>query len=351
MKKKNNVKPKYTNFDPNAMAMPGKIFGLPHNAKDAAIHLIGGPSAISVSGGKGAEDGPKGLFEASAQIELFNKSYPDKAWLPGIYMKPIDSDLEFNHEQGRKLFKAMIDLIESENKIRTYKKEIIGLSNRIDSICDSVNSDIRESVDASIRANKIVGYLGGCHGSVFGAIQAHAIHHKSFTILHLDAHHDLRNAYEGIKNSHASIMYNVMEQIPEVTKLVSVGIRSYGKDEFDYAKSNYKIKTFYSDDIFSETYLSTALNRIANECTGDVYISFDIDFLEPYLCPNTGTPVPGGFTMFQAKKLINMIAEKCKIIGFDLNEVVPNTPVDALVGAEILYHLCVRTMQSQGLYK
>jgi agmatinase len=84
--------------------------------------------------------------------------------------------------------------------------------------------------------------------------------------------------------------------------------------------------------------------------TEEVYISFDIDFFEPYLCPSTGTPVPGGFTMQDAKMIINAIAEKKKIIGFDLNEVVPSTRVDGLVGAEILYHLCVKTMQSHGVY-
>lgn len=345
---------KFNDFDPNGAAIPGRIFGLPHNSEEARIHIIGFPSAITVSGSDGAELGPEGILRDSSQIELFNKNYPKNAWLPGIYMHPINKEFIRNHRQSRKNFQKMLDLIEKGNDSNA-KKRIKVLTQKIDETCDYLHRIGEKEVVDALKKNKIVGSLGGCHSSIFTAIKAYASIYKSFTLLHFDAHHDLRKAYEGVKNSHASIMYNVLENIPQVKKLISVGVRSYGKDEYEYSEENKKrIKTFYADDIIGfncgPIWKFVLKQIVSNIPTEEVYISFDIDCFEPYLCPSTGTPVPNGFNVWQVKQLIDMVALKKRIIGFDLNEVVPKTRVDGLVAAEILYHLCVRSLQSQGAY-
>ncbi len=347
-------KNKFKDFNPNNMAIPNRIFGLPHNKEEAKIHIIGFPSAITVSGGEGAEFGPMGILDGSLQIELFNKNYPQNAWLPGIFMYPINKKFIRISLRGRKNFQRMINLMGEKNDFDA-KKQIKELAKKVDENCNFLHQVQEREVAAALKKNKIVGFIGGCHSSMFAAIKAHASIYKSFTILHFDAHHDLRKAYEGVKYSHASIMYNVLENIPQVKKIVSVGIRSYGEDEYKYAKENKKrIKTFYADDVIGFNYNKVwklFLKQIVlSISTKEVYISFDIDCFEPYLCPSTGTPVPGGFNMWQTKQLIDVVANKKKIIGFDLSEVVPKTRIDKVVAAEVLYHLCVRALQSQGAY-
>src|SRR5690606_2133030 len=118
-------------------------------------------------------------------------------------------------------------------------------------------------------------------------------------VLQIDAHADLRRAYEGFQYSHASIMYNILEEIPAVTKLVQVGIRDYCDEEFEaITKSQGRIVTFFDRDLKAGAYQGKTWDQqtdeIIRELPERIYISFDIDGLDPKLCPNTGTPVPGG---------------------------------------------------------
>src|SRR5690606_13345614 len=122
----------------------------------------------------------------------------------------------------------------------------------------------------------------------------------NFGLLQIDAHADLREAYEGFKYSHASIMYNVLNEIPQVQKLVQVGIRDYGDDELTMIRTEKnRVVTFFDRDLKEAEYegqtWKALCEQIVDELPQNVYISFDIDGLDPKLCPNTGTPVPGGF--------------------------------------------------------
>ena len=186
-----------------------------------------------------------------------------------------------------------------------------------------------------------------------GAIQAFSKKYKGdFAVLHFDAHADLRKAYQGFTHSHASIMYNVMTGTHKPKKLVQVGIRDFCEEEFDFIESRNDIRTFFDLDLKRRLMNGESWSQIANDIVKElpekIYISFDIDGLDPVYCPNTGTPVPGGLQIEQVFYIFRLIAETGrKIIGFDLNEVsTGGLPLnksdewDGNVGARILYKLC-----------
>ncbi len=168
-----------------------------------------------------------------------------------------------------------------------------------------------------------------------------------FGILQIDAHCDLRKAYEGFNYSHASIMYNVLNEVPQVKKLVQAGIRDFCQEEWDYiCNSDFRVITYFDKNIKERQYEGQTWKQIADEIIQHlpekVYISFDADGLDPKLCPNTGTPVQGGFETEQVFYLFKQILQSGrKIIGFDLNEVgVGENDWDSNVGARVLFKLC-----------
>ena len=220
----------------------------------------------------------------------------------------------------------------------------------LEAICEKVNTYVQAEARKLHTANKIPGVVGGEHSVPLGAIRAAADAHGDFGILHIDAHLDMREAYEGFKYSHASIMFNVLSTLPKVTKIVSVGIRDFGEKEVDFAKSQAdRVSIFYDADM-QERMLegekwSAIVAEIVAKLPTKVYISFDIDGLDPSLCPHTGTPVPGGLSFAQASLLLEAVKKSGKkVIGFDLVEVAPEPhhgiEWDANVGARILYKLC-----------
>jgi agmatinase len=202
--------------------------------------------------------------------------------------------------------------------------------------------------------NKLVALIGGDHSTPLGFFKAIAEKHGDFGILQIDAHFDLRQAYEGFTYSHASIMYNTLKEIPQVKKLVQAGIRDYGSDEWEYSKnSNGRIVTYLDKVIRNRIYEGEIWKHISDEIVNQlpekVFISFDIDGIDRKLCPFTGTPVPGGFELEQVFYLFSKVLQSGKtIVGFDLNEVGigGDTDWDANVGARVLYKLCNLLMTS-----
>ena len=220
-----------------------------------------------------------------------------------------------------------------------------------------LNQELREEVSTWLQKGKLIGVLGGDHSSPFGAIAAHLEHYPHMGILHIDAHHDLRQAYEGFTYSHASIMYNVITQLPFNGSLVSVGIRDFSQEEHAFAKAHPQIHTFYDSDLahanFDGTTWSRQVEDIIAPLPKQVYVSFDVDGLDPKLCPNTGTPVPGGIDFQQAVFLIKALHKSGRrLIGFDLCEVAPNSrhpedEWDLNVGARLLHMLCTQLLASK----
>jgi agmatinase len=214
----------------------------------------------------------------------------------------------------------------------------------INSRCEKFNEEVKNQTLHWLNQGKKVVLLGGDHSTPLGYYQALATKHDSFGILHLDAHMDLRIAYEGFKYSHASIMYNAL-QIPEISKIVQVGIRDFCKQEVEVAQSN-RVIVHTDMDMKSETFEGKTWQQqcddIIAELTQKVTVSFDIDGMYAWYCPNTGTPGPGGFSFEQVTYLLSKLANSDKeIIGFDLVEVAPgDTDWDGNVGARMLFHMC-----------
>jgi len=194
----------------------------------------------------------------------------------------------------------------------------------------------------------VVGLLGGDHSCPLAYHQYLNSIGVEYGILHADAHCDLREAFEGFKYSHASIFYNTL-QFSNVKKLVQVGIRDYCHQEKALVESQpNRIKVFFDRDCRRRMYEGATWKTIVDEMVAalpeKVYLSIDIDALDPKLCPNTGTPVPGGLEYEELMYLLNRIREAGKdIIGFDLCEVSPSPDGgdwDGNVGARVLFHLC-----------
>ena len=218
-------------------------------------------------------------------------------------------------------------------------------------VCCSVFVNIEQHINTLLRTdNKKVGLLGGDHSTAMPNIAAHLTKYSKLGVLHVDAHDDLRNAYEGFEFSHASVMYNVLERF-DLSKLVSVGIRDYSMEEHEYALTQTKQKRlarFTQDDLANQVFQGQTWHRcceaIISELPQEVYVSCDIDGLDPAYCPNTGTPVPGGLSYQQVVYLFRQVIESGRrIVGFDLVEVGAH-PYDANVGARLLYELSILSM-------
>jgi agmatinase len=339
-------------FDPNSAADLGSgIFGLPHSFEEASLIFLPVPWEATTSYGAGTSKGPAAIKEASYQVDLFDLEV-ENPYEAGMHMlatsKKISSWNKTAKADAQKIIRA-------GGRIGKNKALAKALAS-VNKISAQVNEEVRKEAARIIKAGKIVGLVGGDHASPFGAIEAMAEVENDFGLLHIDAHSDTRDAYEGFKWSHASILRNVMDHIPQVTKLVQVGIRDFCQEEWDYIRaSGGRIETFFDLDCqkkkaSGESWLSQ-VKDIVSRLPRNVWITFDVDGLDPRFCPNTGTPVPGGLDYAEAVILIGEVVRSGrKVVGFDLNEVSPGKDEwDANVGARLLYKLSAWTLASQGL--
>jgi agmatinase len=210
-----------------------------------------------------------------------------------------------------------------------------------------MNNWVYEQTKDLLLQNKLVGIIGGDHSTPYGFYKALAEKYNSFGILQVDAHCDMRKGFENFTYSHASVMYNTLEDIPQVEKLVQAGVRDLCEEEWNYIqKNNQRVNVYFDDDIKKKQFEGRTWNEISDDIIRtlpqNVHISFDIDGLDPKLCPHTGTPVPGGLQAEQALYLFKKIIESGrKLIGFDLVEVgIGDGSIDSNVGARILWKLC-----------
>jgi len=210
-----------------------------------------------------------------------------------------------------------------------------------------LNKWVYEQTSSLLREEKLVVLLGGDHSVPLGYLKAIAEKYGEFGVLQIDAHCDLRKSYENFDFSHASIMYNALTEIPQIIKLVQLGVRDYSEEEFNYIKnSNRRVVTYFDRDIkeklFEGINWRTISDELIQQLPACVYLSFDIDGLDPKLCPHTGTPVSGGLEIEQVIYLVKKIIESGrKFIGMDLDEIaIGESNYDANVGARILWKLC-----------
>lgn len=347
MQKSQNINmPDLNDYDPNSVGNPNNnIFGLPSSEEDARLIILPVPWEVTVSYNAGTARAPEHILTASLQVDLFDPDMID-AWKQGFYMRPVDKKVLTKSDYLRKEAELYINYI-SHGEIVNENKFMCKSLKEINAGSIFLNNWVYDQTMELLNKGKLVALLGGDHSTPFGYIKAIAEKYPDFGILQIDAHCDLRCAYEGFVYSHASIMYNVLNEIPAVKKLVQVGIRDFCDEELDYIhNSNGKVVTFFDQIIKERQYEGESWKSIADDIVSqlpqNIFVSFDIDGLDPKLCPNTGTPVQGGFEAEQIFYLLKKVLQSGKkIIGFDLNEIgVSQNEWDENVGARILYKLC-----------
>lgn len=330
-----------TKFDPNA---PGNknagIFGLPFDESNSELIIYPVPWEATVSYSAGTADGPDAIKEASYQVDLYDPYNPG-AWKKGIFMKTPNPEFRKRSDKLRKDAEKIIDTLSNGQNADK------NLLNKVNSGCEWMVNQVKEETSELIKKGKKVILLGGDHSTPLGYIQALSEKHAHFGILQIDAHFDLRDAYEGFTYSHASVMFNALK-IKQVKKLVQVGIRDFCEDEVILTQKNSdRIHVWYDEQMKELAYNGKKWDKICDKIVAQlpkkVYLSFDIDGLDPKMCPNTGTPVAGGLEYAQAIYLIKKVRESGRIfIGADLNEVAPgeHDDWDANVAARLLFRLC-----------
>lgn len=341
-----------SNFDPNGPGIPGNLFGLPFSPETSALVVVPLPWEVTVSYHTGTARGPEAVLNASTQVDTFMKEIPG-AWKLGVAMLQVPNDLLEENNTLRELAAQHIAKAERGEPSQPQDPMIL----KINEACENLNIYVKSTTQKYLKEGKMVGLLGGDHSTPLGFLRALSEQHNRFGILQIDAHADLRKAYEGFMYSHASVMYNALK-LPAVGRLVQVGIRDICEEEVNVInRSMGRVVTFFDEELkdkkFSGTSWSSLCDTIIQHLPQQVYISFDIDGLDPKLCPNTGTPVAGGLEFQEAVFLIKKVVDAGKtIIGFDLSEVAAGpSDWDANVGARLLFQLCNWMAVSQGKLK
>lgn len=340
---------KIASFDPSGFATTNNLFGLPFDASESDTVVVPVPWEVTVSYAAGTASGPEAIAEASLQVDLYDPVVTD-AWQRGIHLDEVNLELWETSDKLRKKAAKYINSLADEEDFKDYSQSL----EKIDKGCKRMIKWVKERTGYWLDQGKAVALLGGDHSTPLGYIHALAERHKEFGILQIDAHMDLRDAYEGFTYSHASIMFNVLKT-KQVTKLVQVGIRDYCQDEVDVvAQSKGRVQVFYDRTMKHQNYEGKSwkmqVDEILAQLPEKVYLSFDIDGLDPKLCPNTGTPVAGGLEAEQVLYLAEqLVASGRTLIGMDLNEVAPGDgdDWDANVASRLLYRLCNLMRASQ----
>ncbi|MGZ3795185.1 MAG: agmatinase family protein [Pseudobdellovibrionaceae bacterium] len=336
-----------TKFDPTTtISSEFGIFGIPMSEEESLVTLIPVPWEVTTSYGHGASEGPRIIREASEQVDLFDLE-TGKAYEVGYFMREFPTEIKILNNEYKEKAQELIHLRTTQSKDSAHMEE---LAKEVNTACEKMTEWVYNQCSSVLKNKKLLGLVGGDHSTPWGAIQAVAeVHKGEFGLLHIDAHADLRKAYQGFTQSHASIMYNVMTGDKRPQKLVQLGIRDFCEEEFDFIQSRPDIHTFFDLDLkrrlFNGDSWAQICQDILKELPQKVYISFDIDGLDPAFCPNTGTPVPGGLSIDQVFFLFNEIHKSGRqIVAFDLNEVSTggqqSAEWDGNVGARILYKLC-----------
>lgn len=333
-------------FNPDAPGNPNNnIFGLPFTEEDARVIILPVPWEVTVSSGAGTARCSEQIIKAALHVELFDATVPD-GWRQGFYMRELNRKLLMKSDYLRKEAELYIDYTSKGNAVEQNK--FISKSLReINEGGEYLNRWIYEQTSELLKAGKLVALLGGDHSVSLGYLKALRDVHGGFGILHIDAHSDLRKGFEGFTYSHASVMYNVLNEIPEISRLVQVGVRDICEEERQrISVSDNHIVTYFDQQIKDRIYEGETWKKLVEEIISHlpdkIYLSFDIDGLDPKLCPNTGMPVPGGFDETQVLYLLKKMLESGKtLIGFDLVEIgIGEGCIDTVVGARMLLRLC-----------
>ncbi len=338
-------------FDPDGASVPGDgsgIFGLRCTPEDALVHLTAAPFDATTSFHGGCADAPAAIDEASRQLDL-NEPHFGGVWESGIVLHPADPEIGRLQREVAPLARA---IVERGAATPDDADDLV----RIDEAGERVTERVQARCSELRSAGRLPGLVGGDHSTALGAMLASVAHARELGaplgVLQIDAHMDLRVGYQGFAHSHASIMANLLDRAPE-TSLVQVGIRDWSPGEQALARQ-LGVRTHFDaawwralDDGAPR---SARCAAIAEELPELVHVRFDIDGLDPSLCPGTGTPVPGGLPLRHAAGLLEAVVESGRrVVGFDLVEVCPvdgDRGWNANVGARVLYLLCGAAVRS-----
>lgn len=332
-----------SSFDPNSYALKqSNIFGLPFNEAEAELIILPVPWEATVSYGTGTAQALAQVFEASKQIDLLDTEFED-VFERGIYM-PAIADPILKKSQETALWVAEYRRFLTEAAASVAAPE--ALRQKINAAGAALNDWVCQQTRKYIRQGKKVLLLGGEHSVSLGYHKAIAeAYPGDWGILHIDAHLDLRKAYEDFRYSHASALYNTLTEVPGMRHLTSVGIRDFCHEERDFVRQR-GVHLFSDRALHYKEYEGRTWQQITAEIIATlppkIIISFDIDGLDPKLCPNTGTPVPGGLELNKVYYLLAQIRKKGILIaGIDLVEIGYSLQSDwnANVAARILYKL------------
>lgn len=342
---------KIRQFNPDGVgSTTSGIFGLPFEPEEADVVIIPVPWDVTVSNLEGTCKGPENVFEQSSQIDLFDEFVADP-WKAGIAMLPIpDKYVKLNSQLRPKALQC-IQWLEEQSGDSTGQS-LHKLQQDVNEGCAKLEQWVFETATGLLQQNKLAVVLGGDHSSPLGLMRALSHRYEDFGVLHIDAHADLRPAYEGFVHSHASIMYNAMA-LPQISKFVQVGLRDYCSQEQQLMANNpqrfspYFARQLHQRLFEGQTWKQICLEMIA-QLPQNVYISFDIDGLDPAWCPSTGTPVPGGLSYNQVLYLFELLSLSGKtIVGFDLVETGPDT-LDGIISCRILYRTLAMMLKTQN---
>jgi agmatinase len=332
--------------NPNCVSNPNyNLFGLPTSEENARLIVLPVPWEVTVSYGAGTARAPESILKASHHMDIYDEELPDE-WKKGFYLMPCDKKILMKSDYLRREAELYIDYISKGDDVKDNQFMTKSLR-EVNEGGIMLNQWVYEQTRKLLNNNKLVGLLGGDHSTPLGFMKALAEIKGTYGILQIDAHCDLRNTYEGFDYSHAGIMYNALREIDRIEKLVQIGVRDYSQEEFDYiSQSQGRVRTYFDKEIRQRQLKGESWYQITQEIIDalphQVYISFDIDGLERSLCPDTGTPVPGGFQLEELYLLFSGIIHSGRtIIGFDLSEVgVSEHDWNANVAARLLLKLC-----------
>lgn len=331
-------------FDPSGPAFKnGCFFSFDHTFEEAQFVFLSLPWDVTTSYRDGTRNGPEAIIEASYQVDLFHP-YTKDIYNLKAHTLPFPTEWLKKSLELRPVAQRIIEKI-TEDPSKPLEGTFLADQKRINSECARLNSWSEMQVQKIVEAKKIPITVGGDHAVSLGPIRALSKFYKTFSILHFDAHADLRIAYEGFEFSHASIMDEALK-VSAVDKLVQIGIRDVSEMEVARIQEDSRIKTFFDWELKGALDAGVSWAKIVQDILSplsqNVYISFDIDGFDPKLCPNTGTPVPGGQEFWHVRELLRQLKlSGRKIIGADLVEVSPDpaTPWNENVGARTLFEI------------
>ena len=344
------------NLDLHKMKQP-LAFGSRTPFDQAQVVLVPVPWEVTASGSGGTAEAPEGIREASNQMDFFQKSSL-KEINHLIFFEETNKELVHLNKTHRNISRKIIDQQNKDLPLREKQKTQMDVINQA---CKQMTDWVYKKGQEIFNKGKIPALVGGDHSVSEGLIRLMGeVYQKEFGLLHIDAHCDLRESYQGFTHSHASIMFNVLRHPSAPQKLLQVGIRDFCEEEYERIQKDSRLVCYFDEDLSSRLFQGESWAKLCKEMISllpsRIYVSLDVDGLEWTCAPGTGTPVPGGLTFNQALFLFQEIERQGKkLISFDVVESSAGSPEaekafgywNENVAARLIYYLCGLALRTQ----